>query len=203
MRSIALFTAAVVLAAAPAIAAPRTFNVEMDKHTVNDVTFTSRAAIVRMIGRTDKISGQAKFDLNDVAKATGKVAVDMLSVDTGIPLRNEHMRNFIETDKFPEAYFTFTSIKVPGNKLEANKLVSGTANGFLTIHGVTRSLEAPIELTYLPEQDAKYRPGDWIHFYSKFTAKVADHGIKLPPVMGPKVANELAFEIDGMAKAAN
>ena len=66
---------------------------------------------------------------------------------------------------------------------------------------MTKPLQAPIELTYLPQQDAKYRPGDWVHFYSQFKIKVADFGIQIPgPMIGQKLANDLTIEIDGMAK---
>lgn len=200
MRPIALLTAAAtVLVASPAFA--RDFVVSEDKHTVNDASFTSRAAIVRMIGRTSKLTGSANIQLADMAKSAGTVNVDLLTLDTGISLRNEHMRNFLETTKYPQAVYKFTSIKLDGNKLEPGKLVTGTATGTITIHGVTRSLQAPIELTYLPQQDAKYRPGDWVHFYSQFKIQVADFGIQIPgPMIGQKLANDLTIEIDGMAK---
>jgi polyisoprenoid-binding protein YceI len=200
MRPIALLTAAAtVLVASPAFA--RDFVVSEDKHTVNDASFTSRAAIVRMIGRTNKLTGNANIQLTDMAKSAGTVNVDLLSLDTGISLRNEHMRNFLETSKYPQAVYKFTSIKLDGNKLEPGKLVTGTATGTITIHGVTKPLQAPIELTYLPQQDAKYRPGDWVHFYSQFKIKVADFGIQIPgPMIGQKLANDLTIEIDGMAK---
>ena len=200
MRPIALLAAAAtVLVASPAFA--RDFVVSEDKHTVNDASFTSRAAIVRMIGRTNKLSGQASIQLADMAKSAGTVNVDLLTLDTGINLRNEHMRNFLETTKYPQATYKFTSIKLDGNKLEPGKLVTGTATGTITIHGVTRPLQAPIELTYLPQQDPKYRPGDWVHFYSQFKIQVADFGIQIPgPMIGQKLANDLTIEIDGMAK---
>ncbi|MDB5098540.1 MAG: YceI like family protein [Cyanobacteria bacterium RYN_339] len=201
MRRSALLAIAATLFVAPSAMA-RDFVVSEDKHTVNDASFTSRAAIVRMIGRTPKLTGSANIQLTDMAKSSGTVNVDLLSLDTGISMRNEHMRNFLETSKFPQAIFKFTSIKLDGNKLEPGKLVVGTATGTITIHGVTKPLTAPIELTYLPQGDPKYRPGDWLHFYSQFKTKVSDFNIALPaPMIGQKLANDLTIEIDGMAKA--
>jgi polyisoprenoid-binding protein YceI len=201
LRTLAFLTTSAIVLAAPSAFA-RDFVVSEDKHTINDASFTSRAAIVRMIGRTSKLSGQANIQLQDMARSAGTVNVDLLTLDTGINLRNEHMRNFLETAKYPQAVYKFTSIKLDGNKLEPGKLVAGTATGSITIHGVTRPLVAPIELTYLPEQDAKYRPGDWVHFYSQFKIKVADFDIKIPgPMIGQKLANDLTIEIDGMARA--
>ena len=207
MRRVALSTLAAtlvagpVLFAAPAFAAPRAFNVEADHHTVSEASFNSRAAIVRMTGRTNNISGNANVDIADLAHAAGTVNVDLQTLDTGISMRNEHMKGYLEAAKYPQAIFKFTSIKLAGNKLTAGKLVDGTATGTLTIHGVTKPISTPIELTYLPQGDPKYRAGDWLHFYSQFKIKISDFGIVLPaPVLGPKVSNDLTIEIDGMAK---
>lgn len=198
----ALLAAAFVAAGAPALAAPRAYAIDADKHSPNEASFTSKAAIVKFTGRTPKVTGEAKLDPQDVAKAAGAVTVDLASLDTGIELRNEHMRGKLESDKFPTATFKFTAIKVPGNKLAANTPVLGTATGTMTLHGVTRPLTAPVELTHLPETDAKYRPGDWVHLSSTFKIKMTDYGIALPAgVLGVKVADELDIAIDGMAKA--
>lgn len=197
-----LLAAAVLAAAAPALAAPRSYAIDADKHSPNEASFTSKAAIVKFTGRTPRVTGEARLDPQDVAKAAGAVTVDLASLDTGIELRNEHMRGTLEAGRFPTATYKFTSIKVPGNKLAANTPVAGTATGTITIHGVTRPLTAPVELTLLPETDAKYRPGDWIHLSSTFKVKMTDFGIALPPsVLGVKVADELDIAIDGMAKA--
>ena len=203
MRHAALAVALLpaVLSAGAAVAAPRQYTVTEDHHTVSEASFTSRAAIVRMVGRTAKTGGGATIDINNVKASHGEVTVDLTSVDTGISMRNEHMRKYLETDKFPTATFKFTSISVPGNKLQPGKLTDGKATGTITIHGVAVPLTAPIQLTYLPQEDPKYRPGDWIHFYSQFKTHVKDFKIDLPaPVLGPKVSNDLTIEIDGMAK---
>jgi polyisoprenoid-binding protein YceI len=202
MRRLALVAVLSALVAPSALAAPagRAFKITPDHHTVSEASFTSRAAIVRMTGRTNNLSGSANLDLADMAHASGTVNVDLLTLDTGIAMRNEHMRGFLETAKFPQAIFKFTRIDVAGNKLEPGKLVEGKATGTITIHGVTRALVAPIELTYLPQGDPKYRAGDWLHFYSQFKTHISDFGIALPnTVLGPKVSNDLTIEIDGMA----
>lgn len=189
-------------ATVPAFASPVTYAVEQDMHSVNEASFTSKAAIVKFMGRTSKISGEAKLDPADVAKASGRVVVDLNSLDTGIKLRNEHMRGTLESAKFPQAVFTFKELKVPGNQLVANQAVAGTAKGTMTIHGVTKTLTAPVELTLLPEQDPNYRAGNWVHVASKFRIKMTDYGITLPKgVLGIKVADDLDIAIDGMAKA--
>lgn len=198
----ALLAAALVAVAAPALAAPRTYAIDADMHSPNEASFTSKAAIVKFTGRTPRVTGSTSLDPADVAKAAGSVVVDLNSLDTGISLRNDHMRGTLESAKYPTATFKFSGIKVPGNRLKPNAAVAGIATGTMTIHGVTRPLSAPVELTLLPEQDAKYRAGDWVHVSSTFRIKMTDYGITLPPsVLGVKVADDLEIAVDGMAKA--
>lgn len=200
--------AASLLAIAPTVLAAdagdgaKTFKVTEDKHNQAEASFTSRAALVRLTGRTSKVGGEATIPLQNVAKAAGVITVDLSNMDTGIALRNEHMRGMIDADKFPIAVFKFASIKVPGNQLKSNMTVTGQASGFMAFHGVTRSMVAPVELTYLPEPEKKYRAGDWVQLSSRFKLKLSDYGIELPGAMlDIKVADELDIQIDGMAKA--
>ena len=196
--------AVVALLTAPALAdgAGRHFKVSADAHTPNEASFTSRAAIVKFTGRTDKVTGDLKIDENNTTKASGSVTVNVASLDTGIKLRNEHMQGTISADKYPTATFKVQKLTVPGNKLKTNAVTEGTVTGQMTLHGVTRTLTAPVELTYLPEQDANYRPGDWIEVNTRFKLKLSDYKIPLPaPVMGVKVADELEIGFTSMAKA--
>ncbi|MEB3330526.1 MAG: YceI family protein [Candidatus Sericytochromatia bacterium] len=198
----ALALGALLLATSPALAATRSFAVEQDMHSTNEVSFTSKAAIVKFVGRTGKLEGEARLDPSNVAKAAGKVVVDLASLDTGIGLRNEHMRGALEVAKYPKAVFSFNAIAVPGNKLVADQAVKGTATGEMTIHGKVRTITVPVELTLLPQQDPDYRAGDWVHVASRFKLKVTDYGVQLPKgVFGLKVAEEMEIAIDGMAKA--
>ena len=196
--------AVVALMTAPALAdgAGRYFKVSVDGHTPNEASFTSKAAIVKFTGRTDKVTGTLQIDENDTTKASGAVTVDVASLDTGIGLRNEHLQGTIEAAKYPTATFKLQKLSVPGNKLKANAITEGTVTGQMTLHGVTRTLTAPVELTYLPQVDANYRPGDWVEVNSRFKLKLSDYKIALPaPVLGVKVADELEINYTSMAKA--
>jgi polyisoprenoid-binding protein YceI len=199
-----LALATVALLATPVLAAStlRNFEIAADYHTPNEASFTSKAAIVKFTGRTSKVTGTLKIDENDTTKASGAVTVDVASLDTGIPLRNEHMQGTIEAAKYPTATFKLQKLTVPGNKLKANAVTTGTVTGQMTLHGVTRTLTAPVELTYLPQQDPKYRPGDWVEVNSTFKLKLSDYQIALPaPVLGVKVADDLDINFTSMAKA--
>src|SRR3990167_3638739 len=97
-------------------AKPITFVVD-DELERDNVSFTSDAPIELVVGRTTKIKGEITIDDSlDFKKLPPKVSfeVDLARIDTGIPLRNEHMRdNFLETKKYPKAVFVVQQIK-PG-----------------------------------------------------------------------------------------
>lgn len=194
---------ALALAASLAVAAnvdARPFKVAPDAHSETMASFISKAAIVKMTGRTTKVDGDGEINVDKPSlNPKGTVTVDVSSFDTGIGLRNEHMRGMIEADKYPTATFKLKALKAP--KLVAQQPVDGTVTGEFTFHGVTRTLSAPVTLVYLPEQDKNYRPGDWVSVSTAFKFKLSDHGIQLPaPMLGMKVADELTVELEGMAK---
>lgn len=202
------FSAALAILAAtatPSLAAgARTFVVTADKHTNTEAIFTSRASMVRFQGRTTEVSGEAVIPMDNLAAAKGKVTVALAKLDTGIALRNEHMLGALEASKYGTTTFAFTSIR-PANrvtKLEAGKETRGVAVGSFTLHGVTKPMSAPVTLTYLPQVDANYRPGDWVEFNAKFPIHMPTYGVQLPAgVFGVKVAETVEVEITGMAKA--
>lgn len=178
----------------------RPFKVAPDAHTNTEAVFTSKATIVKFTGRTTKVEGEGEIDIDNPSKSPkGVVTVDVPSFDTGIPLRNDHMRGMIEADKYPKATFKVKALKAP--KLVANNAVEGTVTGDLTFHGVTKTITAPVSLVYLPEADKNYRPGDWVAVSTNFKIKLSDYAVNLPAgVLGMKVADELAIQLDGMAK---
>ena len=71
------------------------------------------------------------------------VVVPLANLDTGISLRNKHMREkYLEVQKYPRAELVVarTELKLPAGGAE----VRGTAGGQMTIHGQTR----PVTLQY-------------------------------------------------------
>jgi polyisoprenoid-binding protein YceI len=200
-KLVALSLAAAGLLVAGSVDA-RTFKVTPDSHSNTEVSFTSKASVVRLVGRTAKVEGFSEIDIDNPAKTNkGEISVDLTSLDTGIALRNEHMIGLIEAKKYPKATFKVKTINA--SKLIANEGVEGTATGDFSLHGVTKPLSVPITLHYLPEdkQNPEYRPGDWVSFSSNFKIKLSDYGIPLPkPMFGIKVADDLTIQVDGMAK---
>lgn len=185
-------------------AKPLDFKVDDER---NNVSFTSDAPIELIVGRTPKIIGMITIDDSlDLNKLTPKVSfeVDLASIDTGIPLRNEHMRdNFLETKKYPKAVFKVKQITAesPG-KLTDGKLLKLIAKGDFSIHGVTVTKAIPIKVTYFKEGDLthnRFEHGDVIRIQSTFEVPLAEHKIKRPEVIFQKLTDTVVITIDAYA----
>lgn len=188
-------------------AKPVGFTVEDER---NNVSFTSDAPIELIVGRTSKISGMIFIDESlDLKKSASKVSfdVDLASIDTGIPLRNEHMRdNFLETSKYPKATFKVKQITPESpSKLTDGKLLKLIAKGDFTVHGVTVEKSIPIKVTYFKEGDLthnRFEHGDVIRIQSTFEVPLAEHKIKRPEVILQKLTDTVIITIDAYANSA-
>lgn len=188
------------------IAKPVKFLVN-DEMGRDNVSFTSDAPIELIVGRTNKIKGEIIIDDSlDLKKSSPKVnfQVDLSTIDTGIPLRNEHMRdNFLETKKFPEAVFKVDKITSnSGYKLENGKPLTLIANGSFSVHGITIKKQIPVKITYLKESEAtkpRFPSGDIIRIQSNFEIPLAEHKIKRPEVVFQKLADTVIVTIDAFA----
>lgn len=184
------------------------------KYTIGDprgrdsVSFTSDAPVELINGHTNKISGDVEVD--DSFKADKqhpfkvKIDVDLASIDTGISLRNQHMReNFLETGQYPKATFEATSLKF-SNKPNLTKpdTVTITATGNFTVHGVTVRKTIPLQVSYYPASSelAKKRTasGNLIRIRGKFPVTLAQHKINRPEAVFVKLAETVFVTIDTM-----
>ncbi len=163
----------------------------MDLEAERVVRFISRAAIEEFEGVTDRIDGYVLLDTDGLTEETGRgetelyFEVELASLDTGIGLRNRHMRdNYLEVETYPYAAF--------GGKIaRAAPLADGayrvTAQGVLGVHGVER--ERAITCDVSPA-GAGYR------VQCAFTVLLSDHDIEIPKVMFLKLNNEIRVEVD-------
>lgn len=191
-------------ALAAATAAPRTFTIN-DEKSRDTVVFTSDAPLELINGQTNKLVGSVIIDeTTDLTKPVqANFDVDLNSIDTGIPLRNEHMRdNFLETKKFPKASFVLTKLINPPKKLEVGKKVTLKAEGNFSLHGQTVKKTIPIDVTYFTKCDSikEKRPDcDILQIKASFPVAFKDHGIKRPEVVFQKLADTVIVTVSGTA----
>ncbi len=86
-------------------------------------------------GKFTKITGEVTYDDKDLSQSTVQANIDTGSIDTGIGMRDNHLKSkdFFNVAKFPEAEFRSSKIEVlPSGHF---KLV-----GTLSLHGVSQDV---------------------------------------------------------------
>lgn len=118
-----------------ALAAPETYVIDAN-HTLPRFSY-SHFGYSTQVSRFDKTSGKVILDCQTKTGSV-EVVVDTTSIDTGIPLFNEHIQgeDFLDTAKYPTMTFISNNLKFEGEKLVA---VEGT----LTLKGISK----PVTLT--------------------------------------------------------
>lgn len=159
---------------------------QVDKSKKNMVKFISDAPVEDFEGVTNKIDGYFVYDGNELANNSELYfEVDLRTLDTGIGLRNRHMReNYLHTDKYPMTTFK-------GKMVKADRASSGdynvTVEGTIFIHGVSRTLKTTGTLT--PNENG-YR------IKSSFEVRLTDHNIEVPKLMFMKISNTMKLQLD-------
>ena len=143
-----------------------------------------------LYGRFNRFSGHFSYDADNPQASAISVSIDTASVDTNHAERDKHLRgsDFLDVAKYPEA--TFESTKYSGDAQ------SGTLEGILTLHGVTKPIS--IHLEKLGEGNdpwGGYRAG----FIGTTTLTRRDFGISYN--LGPASETmELELGIEGIRK---
>ena len=95
------------------------------------------------VGRTGDVTGTVVIDGTSVTSAD--IEVDLTTITTNDTRRNSKVQEALETDQFPTATFSLTEPIELGAGATAGEPVSVTGTGDLTIHGVTNSVQIPLE----------------------------------------------------------
>ena len=95
------------------------------------------------VGRTGEVSGS--FTIDGDAVTEGEFEVDLSTLTTNQSLRDGRVQDGLETATFPTATFSLTEPIDLGDGAADGQPVSVTAVGDLRIHGVTESVEIPLE----------------------------------------------------------
>jgi polyisoprenoid-binding protein YceI len=164
----------------------------------NVVQFTSAASLETIVGRTSAITGRFELDKENLtASGDGFFEVDLGSLDTGINLRNQHMReNYLNTAAYPKALFNLKKVvSADATSLKDGDTATLMCLGDFTIHGVSKEYTIPVKVTYLPhsaetEQRLGAGAGDAVVVQADWTVKLADHSIERPQFLLLRLAEE-------------
>lgn len=155
----------------------------------------------RYFTKTGKIDFSSKAPLEDI-EAKNKTVTAVLDTKTGAvqfevqmkgfefekKLMQEHFNeNYVESGKFPKATFKGNV----ANNSAVNYAKDGTYNvnvkGKMTIHGVTRDVEAPGTIKV---------NGGKIEAVSTFNIQLSDYNISIPSVVKDKISNNIRITVD-------
>jgi len=105
------------------------------------IAFQVRHLFGRAKGQFTKFSGTIDFDREHPEKSSVTATIQVVSIDTGIAKRDEHLRSadFFNVQKFPE--IMFKSRRVVPTGADAGEIV-----GDLTMHGTTRPITLRAQL---------------------------------------------------------
>jgi polyisoprenoid-binding protein YceI len=112
------------------------------------------------------------------------ISAGLTDIKTGIGLRDKHLRDYLETDKYPKAKLTVdkSKLKLPPN----DKTTKGEATGQLSLHGVTK----PFKFSYKAN-----RTGSDYHVQGLAQIDLRDHDIKVPCYLGVCVQPEVKLKV--------
>ena len=148
----------------------------------NQIRFVSSAPLEEIHGTASGISGALKLDPANLEGLTGKIEVQVASMETGIEKRDAHLHSedWLDEKQFPMIGFEFVGLKeVSVEAGEDRAVIKGLAMGTFALHGVDQEMEIPFEATYLlaSEQTKKRAPGDFFVVKSAFEIALKDFDI--------------------------
>jgi len=164
----------------------------VDSSQKNLVKFISDAPIEDFEGVTSKIDGYIFWEGDSMLnKSQLYFVVDLSTLDTGIGLRNRHMReNYLHTDKFPEAYFKGKLTKVTRISETDYQVIT---EGILFIHDVEKPL---IVEGRLSENDKSFQ------VMVNFDVRLTDYNVEVPSIMFYKIDEVMTIQLSFFIKLA-
>lgn len=141
--------------------------------TSGEVSFYSDAPLETIEAVNKKTASIYNADNNELA-----VQMRISEFEFPNKLMQEHFNeNYLESEKFPTAVFKgkikeSLDVKVAGN-------YAATAEGTITIHGVTKSISIPGTIS---------STGNQLKFDFKFPVKLEDYKIDIPTLVFKKIA---------------
>jgi polyisoprenoid-binding protein YceI len=122
-----------------------------------------------------------------VAGIRRDLTVDLRTLDTGIGLRNEHLReNYLEVDKGP-GFETATLSEIDLNGFNADAPEGkGSFAGLLTLHGVRKTVTGTVDVR---------QAGAGLRVKAAFPVDLSEYSIRKPRYLGIGVKDAVQVEV--------
>jgi polyisoprenoid-binding protein YceI len=188
MKRLAILLA--LAAPAAALAAPTTWSID-GSHTQS--MFSVRHLMVSNVrGQFEKTAGTVLLDDQDVSKSSVEATIDVKSINTREPKRDDHLRSpdFFDAAKHPTITFKSTKVEKAG---EGKLKVTGN----FTMRGVSKPVVLDVDLPATTVKDP------WGNTRLGFAATTKinrlEYGLQWNKMIesGPVVGDEVKIEIEG------
>lgn len=175
-----------IAVASPMSAFATTLSVDTTRQ--NEVSFLAKSTFGDVEGITHKISGYVKWQEDDTLQTSDiSFEVPLDSIDTGVGLRNKHMREkYLETEKYPKAVYRGKLSGWSRDEADSNRFLV-SSEGVMTIHGV----EKPLSISgYLTRSESGY------HAQYFFSLNIKDFNIDKPRFLLVGMDQTVRMKID-------
>jgi polyisoprenoid-binding protein YceI len=122
---------------APARAESLRFRIQPE---ASEITFRATSRLMNAEGHFGRFSGDVVADPAGPTGARINLTIDAASLETGIEMRDKHLRSadFFDIERFPTIAFQSVRVEAAGRR--------ATVMGRLTLHGVTREIAVPVDV---------------------------------------------------------
>jgi len=192
-----IFLSLVIIIALGASSYAAEYHVDRTAHNV--VTFISETSLDQFEGVTDRIDGYIRWtgdqlppDQTEWPSCSLYFEVKLNGLDTGIGLRNRHMReNYLMTDKYPFARF---EAHLKNLRKVSDTLYVADAEGTFNVHGVDRPMSTVANV--IPSASG-------LRVQCNFEIRLTDYDIKIPKLMFLKLNELIKLQVDFYLKPAS
>ncbi len=123
-------------------------------------------------------------------KILGDLTFDLSTLDTGISLRNRHLKEkYLEIEKFPKAELSLTKIDHLEKILSSDRAdIDGVPfSGILSLHGIDKPISGTADIE---------KENQTLSVKAAFGIKIRDFNIGIPSFAGITVADDIHIEVD-------
>ncbi len=153
-----------------------------------------RHVVSKASGTFSDVTGKIVIDRDDLAKSSVDAKINVLSVNSSHPKRDEHIKKeeYLDAGRFSEMRFISTTV-------EAKSKTEGILHGKLTLHGVTKELSFPFKVLGF---GADPWGGQRIGVEAHTAIKASDFGFAWPLKPNAPVGDdiEITLLIEGVKK---
>ena len=167
-----------------AFAAQETYKID-DSHSF--ANWSIRHVVAKASGTFTDIKGTISIDRDNLANSSVKAVINVLSVNSGLAKRDEHIKkpDYLDVEKYAE--MTFVS-----SKIDAKNNMEGVITGEFTLHGVTKTISMPFKVLGFGQDPWG---GNRMGIEATTTIKASDFGFAWPLKANAPVGDDIAVTL--------